>query len=241
MRFAPVAVGDVDGAHGTARGLLQRDHDVALDVRAAFGKILLRDISALAEATSARAAHPRAEHLLKEIAEARATKMKLLAAGRTPAAKSLSTSKSAVAGRGTEVRAGFPVRAEFVVFFALVGVGQNFVGLVDLLEFFLGLLFILGYVGMEFARELAEGFFDFIRAGGARHAETLVIIFVLNGHRERICPSAAICQSRRRAKCEGSSLSSVEPGLAEAPSTNIQAPENIQAPITKLGFRRRRT
>jgi hypothetical protein len=36
---------------------------------------------------------------------------------------------------------------------------------------------------MKFARELAKGFFDLIRAGGARHAEALVIIFILNGHK----------------------------------------------------------
>src|ERR1035437_3825503 len=49
---------------------------------------------------------------------------------------------------------------------------------------------------MKFSRELAERFLDLVRTRGARHAEALVIIFVLNGHRERICPSAAICQSR---------------------------------------------
>src|ERR1019366_332629 len=54
MRLVAVAVTDVDGAHGAARGFLQRDHDVALDVRAAFGKILLRDISAPAKSAAAQ-------------------------------------------------------------------------------------------------------------------------------------------------------------------------------------------
>src|ERR1019366_1649603 len=144
MRLVAVAVTDVDGAHGAARGFLQRDHDVALDVRAAFGKILLRDISAPAKSAAARAAHPRAEHLLEEIAETGAAEMNLLAAGGASAAKTLAAAKATVAGRGPELRAGFPVRAQLVVFLAFVRVGQNFVGLVDLLEFLLGLLFFLG-------------------------------------------------------------------------------------------------
>jgi hypothetical protein len=108
---------------------------------------------------------------------------KILAAQRAAAAKGLAAAKTTLAGRRTEFRAGFPVRAEFVVFFALVRVGENFVGLVDLLEFFLGLFFVLGDVGMKFPRELAEGFFDLLRGRGARHAEALVVIFKLNGHR----------------------------------------------------------
>src|SRR5665213_7784 len=182
MRFGAAAVTDVDGAHGTARRFLQRDHDVAFDVRAAFGKILRRKISAPGEIAAVRAAHPRAEQLLEKIAEAGAAEMKFLAAGRASAAKRLAVAEAAMAGRGTELRAGFPVRAQLVVFPALVRVGEDFVGLVDLLEFFLGLFFVLRHVGMKFARELAEGFFYIIRARGARYAEGLVIIFVLNGH-----------------------------------------------------------
>ena len=101
-----------------------------------------------------------------------------------PAAKRLAAGKSAMAGRRTEFRSGFPVGTEFVKLLALGGISENFVGFVDLLEFFLGLFFVLGDVGMILARELAEGFFDLVVGRGARDAEGLVIIFVLNGHSE---------------------------------------------------------
>ena len=136
-----------------------------------------------AAAKAVRAAHPRPEQLLEEIAEARAAKFKVLARHALPAAKRLAAAKTAGTGRRTEFRAGFPVRAQFVVFFALVRVAEDFVGLVDLLEFFLGLLFVLGDIGMKFTRQLAKSFFDLVLARRARHAEALVIIFVLNGHR----------------------------------------------------------
>ena len=130
------------------------------------------------------AAHPRAENLLEEIAEAGAAKLefKVLAA-LAASAKALAAGKALVAGRRTEFRAGLPIRAKFVVFLALGRVGEDFVGLVDFLEFFLGALFVLRHVGMKFAGEFAEGLFDFVILRGARDAESFVIIFVLNGHR----------------------------------------------------------
>src|ERR1035438_913872 len=94
-----------------------------------------------------------------------------LSAGRTASAGVLSAGEMFPAGRRTKVRAGLPVCAEFVVFFALGRVTQDLVGLVDFLEFFLGLLFVFGDVGMILPREFAEGFFQLLGAGRARHAE----------------------------------------------------------------------
>ena len=184
MRFgfnrASDIVAHADFAHGTARGFFKRDHDVALDVVAALGELLFAQIRATAKA-AARTAPRAAEHLLEEIAEARAVEFKFLRTG-VAAAKCLAAPEVFRARRRPEFRAGLPVRAEFVVFFALVRVGQDFVSLVDFLEFFLGLFFVLGDVGMIEAREFAEGFFYLVGSRGARDAEAFVIIFVLDGH-----------------------------------------------------------
>jgi hypothetical protein len=135
-----------------------------------------------AEAT---APHPLAENLLEEIAEARAAKLEFgILTALSPPAKALAAGKSSAAGRRAEFRAGFPVGAEFVVFFPLDRVGEDLVGLVDFLEFLLGALFVLGDIGMKFAGELAEGLLDFVILRSARDAEGFVIIFVLDGHRQ---------------------------------------------------------
>ena len=77
-----------------------------------------------------------------------------------------------------------PIRAELIVFRAFLGIAQDLVGLVDLLEFLLGRRFFLrlGQVGMVFARELAKSALDLIGAGRFRDAERLVIIPELNRH-----------------------------------------------------------
>ena len=155
MRFRARIVLHRHRAHRAAHGLFERDHDVALDVASARGKILFGKTAARTRAIGA-AAHSRTEHLLEEIAEARAAEFKFM--GLASAAKSARLSGGSPARRRTKLRAGFPVRAEFVVFFPLGRIAQDFVGFVDLLEFFLGLLFVLGDVGMKFAREFAEGF-----------------------------------------------------------------------------------
>src|SRR5262249_12298542 len=86
------------------------------------------------------------------------------------------------AWRWAEVRAGIPIGTEFVVFLTFGGVAQNFVGFVDFFEFFLGLLFVFGNVGMIFASQLAKGFLDIGVARGAGDTENFVIVFILNGH-----------------------------------------------------------
>ena len=59
-------------------------------------------------------------------------------------------------------------RAEAVVLGALVGIGQDGVGLVDLLEALLGLLVAGVPVGVVLQRELAEGLLELGLAGVAR-------------------------------------------------------------------------
>ena len=63
--------------------------------------------------------------------------------------------------------AGFPIGPQLVVLFALLGVAEHLVGLVDFLEFFLRPLFVLGHVGMVLAGQFAKGLADVVVAGGA--------------------------------------------------------------------------
>src|SRR5258706_111307 len=67
-----------------------------------------------------------------------------------------------------------------VVLLALFFVGENGVGLGDLLELVLRVLVALVLVGMELLRQGAVGLLDLIRAGGLLHAEDVVV--VLFGH-----------------------------------------------------------
>ena len=107
----------------------------------------------------------------------------LLAAAEAAHAAGESAGVAAARGR-TETRAGLlPVRPEFVVFFAFVRVAEDFVGLVDLFEFFLGRLFVLGQIGMVLPREFAEGFFDFVGRRRFGDTERLVVIAEFHGRR----------------------------------------------------------
>ena len=107
--------------------------------------------------------------------------MKFLAASGPAAAAS--AAGSLPSGRRTKLRAGLPVGAELVVFLALAGVAEDFVGLVDFLELGLGVFLVFGDVGVELAGELAESLLDVGLAGVTGDAEGLVIIFIADGHR----------------------------------------------------------
>src|ERR1039458_10289875 len=164
MGFGARTVPHADGTDRAARSFFERDHDVAFHVASALGEFFLGKIGGTAKAARATA-HPRSKKLLKEITKARAAKMglKIFTTGIAPA-KSLVAGEMFPAGWRTKVRAGLPIRAEFVVFFALGRVTQDLVGLVDFLEFFLSLLFVPGDVGMILPREFAEGFFQLLRS-----------------------------------------------------------------------------
>ena len=69
-----------------------------------------------------------------------------------------------------------PVGAELVVLLALVGVADDLVGLVYLLELGLGVLVVGIDVGMEFAGELAVGAFDLRIARLAVNAKRFVVV-----------------------------------------------------------------
>src|SRR5581483_1248498 len=63
-----------------------------------------------------------------------------------------------------------------VVLRAPLGIGEHLVGLVDLLEALLGGLVARITVGMVLDGEAAVGFFEFLLAGAARHAEDFVVV-----------------------------------------------------------------
>src|SRR5204862_296502 len=63
-----------------------------------------------------------------------------------------------------------------VVLLALLGVGEDVVGLGDLLEALLGPLVARVAVGVVLARELAVGLLDLIRRRVLRHTERLVVV-----------------------------------------------------------------
>ena len=59
---------------------------------------------------------------------------------------------------------------------ALVGAAEDFVGLAELLELFLGGVIAGIFVRMKFDRELAVRLFDFVRSRGAFHTQDVIII-----------------------------------------------------------------
>jgi Protein of unknown function (DUF2905) len=69
-----------------------------------------------------------------------------------------------------------------IVFFAFLWVAQYFVRFVDLLKFFFGGLFVLGDVGMMFARQLAKSAANLVFGCRFGHTECLVVISELYGH-----------------------------------------------------------
>src|SRR5437868_8244022 len=77
--------------------------------------------------------------------------------------------------RRTELLAGLMASSQLVVRGALFRVGEYGISLVELLhaQFGIGLL---GNVGMELARELAECLLDVLRGGIARHSQRSVVV-----------------------------------------------------------------
>ena len=69
-----------------------------------------------------------------------------------------------------------PIRSEFIVAFAFLGVAEHLISFVDFLEFFLGHLLVLGRVRVVLAREFAESGFDLSLGCGLGDSECLVVI-----------------------------------------------------------------
>ena len=81
--------------------------------------------------------------------------------------------------RRPELLPGAVVPPQMIVGRAFVRIAQHFVGLLQLFELVLGVLF-LAHVGMVFARQLAIGAFHLFRVGAAGHTENFVVILILH-------------------------------------------------------------
>ena len=104
-----------------------------------------------------------AKHLAENISEIKAL----------CAAESAKPTKTAGTHIGVDACVAVLVVSGFFLF-----VGKNGIGVLHFFEFFFR-RFVIGIaVGMIFHRQLAEGFFNFIIAGAAGHAQRFVKVFV---------------------------------------------------------------
>ena len=143
---------DVDAFFDAFGGVFQRDFDADLQIRA-----LIVWLTAAAPAS--------AEHLAEDVGKVEAL----------CAAESAKTAESARAAAHALLKCGMAV---LVIHGAFFFVGQGVVGFLNFFKFFFR-LFVAGIaVGVVFHRQLAVGFFDFVVARTARHAECCIKILV---------------------------------------------------------------
>jgi len=161
---------------------LERDHDVRFDIASTFGAPLsLTERISSAETCLSSAPEKR----LEEIAETRPAEFELDAAA---LARRIALEAAAWLRPPTRLRLEpaaarlIPIRPELVVFLSFLRIPENFVGFVELLEFFFRRRLVLVDVGMVFAREFAERFANLVVARRFRNAKRLVIISELNCH-----------------------------------------------------------
>jgi hypothetical protein len=138
--------GNADLGFGAARGLFQADFQV------------VTEIGAPVDMGAAPAAAASAEHVAEDVREG--------------VGEVTEIAGPAGAGHG-RIHAGMAV---LVVGRALIAVGQDFVGFLGFLEFFLRRLFTLVPVRMMLHGQLLEGLLDFVVGGGFRHAQNFVVI-----------------------------------------------------------------
>ena len=188
-----------DPARRPVKRLLQADKDIGFNVLTARGE-------SVSSHTPRPPGAPGAEYLLEEIAEASSAKLELDTPGISP-------TRLLPAGRrrttGSRRGGPFPIRPERIVFFALLGISEHFVGLIDFLEFFFGGGLVFGDVGMKFPREFSESFADGILRRVPGDSEGLVIISVAGGHVGKVCSPfltrqgsyKQTCAARKSCKC----------------------------------------
>src|SRR5579863_5086986 len=150
-------------ATGTAMCFLKRDRQFSLDVPAAHPKIAAR----------AKSPPPSPEERLEEVAESRGTGSEDVA----------SIDRSFLPlGWSTELGAGLPIRPQLVVTLPLLGIGQDFIGLLDLFEFGLRVLVSRIQIRMVLPGQASMGFANCLRRRGARDFQDRVIVLVCHRH-----------------------------------------------------------
>ena len=159
---------DVNAFFDAFGGIFQRNFHANLQIRAL--------IVLLAAASSATA-----EHLAENIGKVEALR----------AAEPAKTAESARAAAHALFERGMAV---LVVHGAFFFVGQRVVGFLHFFKFIFRFFVARITVGMIFHRQLAVGFFDFVVASTARHAECFVKIFIAHSVIDKIgfcenCPA----------------------------------------------------
>jgi hypothetical protein len=82
----------------------------------------------------------------------------------------------------SKISTRLPVLAELIVALTLLRIGEDIIGLPDLLEFFFRAAVTRVDVRVIFARQLAVGFLDVVCSCGARHPQHFVIVLKLDSH-----------------------------------------------------------
>ena len=176
----------VDSERGAGERLLEADIGVALDV-------LTAPRHPAPGATGGEAfrwlAGAPAEELLEEVAEGRAVAEHALELvwGYRPVPETLVPLEGigAWATGALPLLVLLPARTELVVLLALLGIAEDLVGLVDLLESIFGSLVALVHIRVVLAGELAEGGADLLVGGGPRNAQDRVVVLESRWHLDR--------------------------------------------------------
>ena len=165
-RLARVQPRDLQLLHRTAHRIAKIDFDLVFEVAAAFPLWLHRPAAVATE------------KLTEEIAEVPAARASL----RSASTKIESPEIKIHSGIATRVRGPcsrleiVAVKAVLVVHLPLLGIGQNVVGFLQLLELFFRGLIPRIQVRVIFARELAECRANLLRIGLSRNSQQLVIV-----------------------------------------------------------------
>src|SRR5215471_2044894 len=106
------------------------------------------------------------------------------------------TAEACAAGRHVFVRT--PIRAELVVFFALLGIAKDLVRLVDLLELRLSSFVAWIDVRVVLARQLPERLLQILVGGGLRDAQGGVVVLEVHGQSRSVPSRGQACVRSRR-------------------------------------------
>src|SRR5882724_3764739 len=167
------------GPRRAVQRFFECDHNVRFHIRATFG---CRRASA--EPAECGTTSPAAKKRFEEIAEPSSAELELnpAAAIAAPLIKPAAGLLALPLRRRLETAGPVPIRTELIVFLPLFRIAQNFVRLVDLLEFFFGGLFVLRDIRVVLTRQLSKGAANLVLGRRFRHPECLVIISKLYRH-----------------------------------------------------------
>src|SRR2546426_2525122 len=179
-RGATVLARDLDHVLGALVGLREIDLDLALDIfalacsRPGARTRAAEEVIRVGETTVPGLAEERPE----EIREPAGVVAERVFAG-LPRVDVLEA--AGPGGTSAPLRELLPLRADRVVALALLGIAEDLVGLVDLLELLFRVRFLV-YVRVVLACELSVGLLDVVGRGVLRNAKRLVVVLVLDRH-----------------------------------------------------------